>query len=275
MPTTPSDHRVLVVGDAGTPGVLLVHPWWGVTDAVRWWAHELAAAGRRVVVPDLYGGTVVTTTVEAEARADAAVADPATGELIGRLADELAATGQPWAAMGFSLGAFLACPLAARGDAGPEDLVLFYGGRPPAGRTSGPAGWTCTWRPVTRSSSPTSWPRSRPASILRGPTSPSTDTRAPATGSPSPACPSMTRQPRPWPVSGSSGGWASGDRGRWRRSGTPDRGGWRAAVLGPAALVPAVVSRHRGATIVKVVVVLRLSPAGRQLFVGSGAKPSQ
>jgi carboxymethylenebutenolidase len=133
MPTTPSDDRVLVVGDAGTPGVLLVHPWWGVTDAVRWWSHELAAAGRRVVVPDLYGGTVVTTIAEAEARADAAVADPATGELIGRLADDLAASGQPWAAMGFSLGAFLACPLAARGDAGPDELVLFYGGRPPGG----------------------------------------------------------------------------------------------------------------------------------------------
>lgn len=133
MSTTPSDGRVIVVGDAGAPGLLLLHPWWGVTDAVRWWADELAAAGRRVVVPDLYGGTVVTTIAEAEARSDAVVADPATGELIRRQADDLAATGLPWAAMGFSLGAFLACPLAVRGDAGPEDLVLFYGGRPPGG----------------------------------------------------------------------------------------------------------------------------------------------
>ena len=124
---------VTTVGDAGAPGVLLVHPWWGVTPAVLWWADRLAGAGRRVLVPDLYGGVVVTTEAEAEARADAAIADPATAALLERCADELAAGGEPWAAMGFSLGAFLACPLAARGDAAPDELVLFYGGRPPGG----------------------------------------------------------------------------------------------------------------------------------------------
>ncbi|MFL1429829.1 MULTISPECIES: hypothetical protein [unclassified Nocardiopsis] len=37
---------------AGRP-VLLLHPWWGVTPAVLEWADALAAAGRRVLVPDL------------------------------------------------------------------------------------------------------------------------------------------------------------------------------------------------------------------------------
>jgi carboxymethylenebutenolidase len=129
----PTSDRVTTSGPAGAPGVLLLHPWWGVTPAVRWWADQLVTAGRRVLVPDLFDGATPATEAEAEALADAALADPTTTELVASCADTLAAEGVPWAAMGFSLGAFLACPLAGRGDAAPEELVLFYGGRPPAG----------------------------------------------------------------------------------------------------------------------------------------------
>ena len=38
--------------------------------------------------------------------------------------------------MGFSMGAFLACSLAGRGAAGPDELILFYGGQPPEGEVS-------------------------------------------------------------------------------------------------------------------------------------------
>ena len=119
-------------GPAGAPGVLLLHPWWGVTPAVHWWADQLAAAGRRVLVPDLFDGATAATE-EAGTLAQAALADPTTAELVASCADTLAAEGVPWAAMGFSLGAFLACPLAGRGAAAPDELVLLYGGRPPAG----------------------------------------------------------------------------------------------------------------------------------------------
>ncbi|WP_167760937.1 dienelactone hydrolase family protein [Geodermatophilus sp. DF01_2] len=129
----PTSDQVTTLGPDGAPGVLLLHPWWGVTPAVRWWADELAGGGRRVVLPDLFGGATPATEEEAEALADATLADPATAALVARCADALAAEGAPWAAMGFSLGAFLACPLAGRGAAGPDELVLFYGGRPPAG----------------------------------------------------------------------------------------------------------------------------------------------
>jgi carboxymethylenebutenolidase len=129
----PTSDRVTTSGPAGAPGVLLLHPWWGVTPAVREWADQLGAAGRRVLVPDLFDGATPATEAEAEALADAALADPATAELVAACADTLAADGVPWAAMGFSLGAFLACPLAGRGAAAPDELVLFYGGRPPTG----------------------------------------------------------------------------------------------------------------------------------------------
>ena len=125
------NHSVTTEGDAGAPGVLLLHPWWGVTPAVRWWAGQLVSAGRRVVVPDLYGGVTVATEEEAEELAQATLGDPAATDFVRQCADDLAADGVPWAAMGFSLGAYLACGLADRGDTGPADLVLLYGGQPP------------------------------------------------------------------------------------------------------------------------------------------------
>jgi carboxymethylenebutenolidase len=136
MSTTPPD-GVTTLGAAGSPGVLLLHPWWGVTPAVLWWADQLVSVGRRVVVPDLYGGATAATVANAEALAQATLDDPAALALVERCADALAAEGTPWAAMGFSMGAFLACRLAARGAAAPDELVLFYGGQPPPGNDVG------------------------------------------------------------------------------------------------------------------------------------------
>ncbi len=124
-------HRVTTLGDAGSPAVLLLHPWWGVTPAVHRWADQLVSAGRRVVLPDLYGGVTVATEEEAEDLAQATLSDPAATAFVQQCGDDLAADGAPWAAMGFSMGAYLACSLADRGSAGPADLVLFYGGQPP------------------------------------------------------------------------------------------------------------------------------------------------
>jgi len=39
-----------------------------------------------------------------------------------------------------------------RGDAGPDELVLFYGGQPPAGEVSGPAAWSCMSCPMMSTS---------------------------------------------------------------------------------------------------------------------------
>jgi carboxymethylenebutenolidase len=124
------------IGPAGNPPVLLLHPWWGITAAVVEWAEVLGDAGRRVLLPDLYGGKTVDTIEEAEALSEAALGDPAAWRLIEQCAEELAAQEHPWAAVGFSLGGFLACPLAGRGAAGPDELVLFYGGQPPQGDIS-------------------------------------------------------------------------------------------------------------------------------------------
>lgn len=79
------------------------------------------------VVPDLYEGKVVATTEEAEALAEGLD----HGAVLARLEALTAEFAGPWAAMGFSLGAFFAAQPAGRVSRGPDELVLFYGGRSP------------------------------------------------------------------------------------------------------------------------------------------------
>lgn len=136
MSTSANGDAVRRVGPQGNPPVLLLHPWWGITAAISEWADCLADAGRRVVLPDLYGGKTADTIEAAESLSQAAMADPAALGLIDQCADELAAQEHAWAAVGFSMGGFLACPLAGRGAAGPDELVLFYGGQPPLSEVS-------------------------------------------------------------------------------------------------------------------------------------------
>jgi dienelactone hydrolase len=39
----------------GAPGIVVIQEWWGLTDQIKGAANLLAAAGYRVVVPDLHG----------------------------------------------------------------------------------------------------------------------------------------------------------------------------------------------------------------------------
>jgi carboxymethylenebutenolidase len=53
------------------PGVVLIHDWWGVTDAIRRLAHGFAQTGFYVIVPDLFGGRVAHTPQDAMAMVQA------------------------------------------------------------------------------------------------------------------------------------------------------------------------------------------------------------
>lgn len=132
-----SAHEPLSAGVRGCPAASRAQDGtaFGQADTQRAQLGERSArlTGRRVVVPDLYGGATAATVADAEALAEATLEDPAALALVERCADGLAAEGAPWAAVGFSMGAFLACHLAARGAAAPDELVLFYGGQPPQG----------------------------------------------------------------------------------------------------------------------------------------------
>lgn len=54
-------------GEGPFPGIVVIHEWWGLNDHIKHWADRLAADGYAAIAVDLYGGTVATTSDEANA----------------------------------------------------------------------------------------------------------------------------------------------------------------------------------------------------------------
>ena len=124
--------RVYQAGDATAgAGVVVLHPWWGLSADVIAFADRLAAAGFAVAAPDLYHGDVVDTVEAAEQRAR--TFDGAEGmAIVLATAEDLVAKlgeGGRLAVVGFSLGASLA--VAAHHPA-LTGTVLYYGTGDPA-----------------------------------------------------------------------------------------------------------------------------------------------
>jgi carboxymethylenebutenolidase len=116
------------------PPVLLLHPWWGLNQAIRDLADRLAGDGFTVAAPDMFEGTVLTTREDAEAHVRSLT--QAQGERIraGVLAtlDHLLARtdargGDRAGIIGLSFGAMEGTEVAsARPDVGA--LVTYYSG---------------------------------------------------------------------------------------------------------------------------------------------------
>jgi carboxymethylenebutenolidase len=124
----------LAIPPAGQgPGVLVLHPWWGLNDTIRAFCTQLAGEGFVVFAPDLYHGQIATTVEEAErlsgslddgqAKADVAAAAAFLGE-------RAAGAGSGLAVIGFSLGAYFALDLSAADPERVRYVVLFYGTGP-------------------------------------------------------------------------------------------------------------------------------------------------
>jgi carboxymethylenebutenolidase len=104
--TTP---RVYVTGgvDPGTPGVIVLHPWWGLNDDVIADADRLATEGYAVMAPDMFAGEIATAIEDADRLSSAmseAVGKAITLAAVDALAERLG-PGAPLAALGFSFGA--------------------------------------------------------------------------------------------------------------------------------------------------------------------------
>jgi carboxymethylenebutenolidase len=117
-------------GEDGRPGVIVLHPWWGLNGDVLAYVDRLAAAGFTVVAPDLFHGRVATTVEEAERLAQEAeqaeeeleaISLAATDGLIARLG-----TRHPVGTLGFSFGAGWALWLGAERPAVGASVV-YYG----------------------------------------------------------------------------------------------------------------------------------------------------
>jgi len=114
------------------PGVLVLHAWWGLNDAMKAFCKQLAASGFVAFAPDLYHGKVAGDIPEAEAlgkaldanflqaKAEIAEATLFLNEWIGGAEDGLAV-------IGFSLGVYYALDLAAADAEHIHSVVIFYG----------------------------------------------------------------------------------------------------------------------------------------------------
>lgn len=114
------------------PGVLLLHPWWGLTDFMKQVADRLAAEGFVVLAPDLYNnGATAETIADAEKLVKAhegettqVVAETAVQHLKSNPAVE----GDLIGVIGFSFGAAWALLLATHLQSDNiSAVVVFYG----------------------------------------------------------------------------------------------------------------------------------------------------
>lgn len=112
-----------------TPGVLLIHPWWGFNRFMRDVCDQVAESGLLVVAPDLYRGDVAATIEEAEAIESAfdygrAVEDVSAAFQYLR---EHPGTGDTIGVIGFSMGVYFALKMVQNHPAEVDAAVLFYG----------------------------------------------------------------------------------------------------------------------------------------------------
>jgi carboxymethylenebutenolidase len=125
-----SAHLALPDGGAAGPGLIVLHPWWGLNEEMKSFADRLAGEGFVVLAPDLYHGTVVSTIEKATSQSDALDSGQAVREVGGAVAYlRQRAETAPGAigVVGFSLGAYFSIWLAENRPADVGATVLFYG----------------------------------------------------------------------------------------------------------------------------------------------------
>lgn len=117
------------------PGVLVLHPWWGLNDTIRDFCTRLSAAGFTAFAPDLYHGQLAATIPEAERLSAALNGDQARAEIaasVDHLGGIAARADRQLAVVGFSLGAYFALDLSSAAPERVRAVVLFYGTGPVA-----------------------------------------------------------------------------------------------------------------------------------------------
>ncbi len=120
-------HLALPAAGSGR-GVLVLHPWWGLSSAVRGLCDRLAEAGFTAYAPDLYHGKIAATIPEAEALSGQLDPEGAMSDIAAAvsLLAQRAAPGS-LGVIGLSLGAFYALRLSAAEPERIRAVVLYYG----------------------------------------------------------------------------------------------------------------------------------------------------
>jgi carboxymethylenebutenolidase len=112
------------------PGVLVLHPWWGLTPFVRRWCDRLADAGFTALAPDLFAGGSADRPDEAEELLAAMDVDAAADLVlssVGTLRRLPVTDDHPIGIVGFSMGASWGLWAAARVADDVAAVVTYYG----------------------------------------------------------------------------------------------------------------------------------------------------
>lgn len=115
---------------SNAPGVLVLHAWWGLNPVFKQLCDRLAAQGFAAFAPDINSGRVATTIDEAkqimeeldgQRKYDVVMAAPDF------LRDQPHVRKEPFAVIGFSMGAAWSLVLAGERPQDIQKLVMFYG----------------------------------------------------------------------------------------------------------------------------------------------------
>lgn len=114
------------------PGLLVLHPWWGLNETMKALCGRLAREGFITFAPDLYRGKIAATIKDAETlssnlnemQAKSDIADAVTF-----LSERADLSGPGLGVIGFSLGAYFALGLSVDDSDRVRTVVVFYGTR--------------------------------------------------------------------------------------------------------------------------------------------------
>lgn len=117
-------------GDRGSPGVVVIHEWWGLNDQIKGVADRLAREGYLAIVPDLYRGKVAADRGLAH-ELSRGLNEGRAVEIVKRAAGHLrsldGADRRRVGTIGFCMGGRLSLA-AALGGADVQGTAMFYGG---------------------------------------------------------------------------------------------------------------------------------------------------
>jgi len=130
-PSQPKQAGFLATSPSGKgPGVLVLHPWWGLNADVKAYCKRLAKEGFVAYAPDLFHGKVASTIPQAEVLAkgakDAEV-QQAIDKAVKVLSSQTADPSAPIAVVGFSFGAYYALHLSNADPDRVRKVVVYYG----------------------------------------------------------------------------------------------------------------------------------------------------
>jgi carboxymethylenebutenolidase len=117
------------------PGVLVLHPWWGLNETIKSLCTRLSDSGFVAFAPDLYDGKVLDNIPDAQQLASAIFGDLDTpraklAQGVEFLAGRAATDNRGLAAVGFSMGGFFALDLSVSAPNQVRAVVVNYATRP-------------------------------------------------------------------------------------------------------------------------------------------------